>query len=692
MSLPTDLDLKERVRSAIDIVDVIGATLELQPQGRNFVTRCPWHNDRRPSMTVNQERQTWKCWPCDIGGDVFSFVMRRDGVEFPAAVRTLAEMAGIPIEQYTRGRKTNPGEPDDRDTLFKAMSLICDEYFRILDSGTGDDAKIARDYLDERGIDDENRRRFQIGFAPDQWSYAIDFLKKHGLSGAVAQAAGIASAKRSGSGEVDMFRGRLMFPIHDLQNRPISMGGRLIPAIAANQGDAAGAKYYNGRETLLFRKSQQLYGLQLAREAIRRDGQVMVMEGYTDVVAARQAGVEPVVAVLGTALGESHVKILKRFAQRVILVLDGDYAGQTRADQVLELFVGASVDLRVLTLPDGDDPADFLQSQGRESFDRLVAEAPDALDHKLARLTDGIDFTRDTHAVTTAADTMLKIVATAPPSLRVDQLLVRLSRSFELKPERLEQRLEVLRAEAKQRSRIATQSSNRTRFDASANDPDAARSDRSVRDNPRLETRDRFGGADVDPNVAFAQSADFDQDGGEYADTRSFDSHSSTTRGGSQGRRPDGHQQMQALSGLDRLLFETLIESPDLAAMAVEAIDPDWFESRAAVMLMTAYQDLELAGRELDVESLLLLVENEQLKNQIVSLEERVRQREGLLPETPEERYAMIMTRYSERAFTNQQKTQIDRLASALMNEDEEMALLNRLIEEDRQHRGIKTE
>ncbi|TWU46233.1 DNA primase [Rubripirellula tenax] len=666
MSLPTDLDLKERVRSAIDIVDVVGATLELQPQGRNFVTRCPWHNDRRPSMTVNQERQTWKCWPCDIGGDVFSFVMRRDGVDFPAAIRTLAELAGIPIEQYTRGKKTQPGAPDDRETLFAAMKLVCDEYFEILESGQTDDAKIARDYLAERGIDDENRNRFRVGFAPDSWSYAVDLLKKNKFSGEVAQAAGIASARQSGDGEVDMFRGRLMFPIHDLQNRPISMGGRLIPGIAAKHGDKAGPKYINGRETLLFRKSNQLYGLQLARESIRRQGEVLVMEGYTDVVAARQSGVEPVVAVLGTALGEAHVKILKRFAQRVVLVLDGDAAGQTRADQVLELFVGADVDLRVLTLPEGNDPADYLQSQGRESFDRLVADAPDALDHKLSRLTEGVDFTRDTHAVTTAVDTMLKIVAKAPPSLRVDQLLVRLSHSFELKTERLEQRLEALRVESRQRSKVA--------IEAKANSRPQSK-------------RDVSKGKSFDPNAAFAEAGEGED---SHGDTASYGDSFGPTR--SPSGCSDPSPRLTPLTGLDRQFFETLIEVPDLAAMAVEVIDPDWFESTTAVMLMTAYQDLELAGRELDADALLLLVENEQLKNQIVTLQERVRDRLGKLPETPEERYAMILTRFRERAFTHEKTRQIEQLASASMDEDEEIALLNRLLEEDRQRRGIKAD
>ena len=655
MSLPTDFDLKERVRSAVDIIDVIGATLELQPQGRNFVARCPWHNDRRPSMTVNQERQTWKCWPCDIGGDVFSFVMRRDGVDFPAAIRTLAEVAGIPVEEYQRGKKTQPGSPDDKATLLSAMKLVSDAYFQMLDNGTGDDAKVARDYLAERGIDDENRKRFRIGFAPDSWSFAVDLLKQHNLSGEVAHAAGVASAKRSGGGYVDMFRGRLMFPIHDLQDRPIALGGRVIPAIADRHGDNAGGKYINGRETLLFRKSQQLYGLQLAREAIRRDGKVMVMEGYTDVVASRQAGIEPVVAVLGTALGEQHVKILKRFADRVILVLDGDTAGQNRADEVLELFVGAEVDLRVMTLPDGSDPADFVAQQGREEFERLVTEAPDALDHKLARLTRGVDFARDTHAVTTAVDTMLKIVAKAPDGLRTDQLLLRMSRRFDFKVERLEKRLAFLREQASRRGRAAS------------------------RPNRMAPNRVQGIRSSVDPNAAFAESADLDAANGDRAAVQAGTSGS-----------PQGV--LRPLSGLDRDLFETLIENPELAAMAVETIDPDWLESTTAAMLLSAYQDLDLAGHSLDVDSVLLLVENELLKNQIVSLQERVFERAGKLPESPEDRYAAIMTRYRERAFSVEKTRQIEKLASASLAENEEDALLKAIFDRERTRHGSKNE
>lgn len=645
MSLPSDFDLKERVRTAVDIVDIVGATTEIRPQGRHFVARCPWHDDRRPSMTVNQERQTWKCWPCDIGGDVFAFVMQRDGVDFPTAVRSLAELSGIPVDESRRGAKARPGSPDDKGTLLAAMQLVSDAYFEELRQGTSQDAKAAREYMTQRGISDESRDRYRIGFAPDDWSFAVDLLQKHHFSGEVAQAAGIASAKRTGNGFVDMFRGRLMFPIHDLQRRPIALGGRLIPAIAQRQGERPGGKYINGRETLLFRKSHQLYGLEVAREAIRRGGEVLVMEGYTDVVLSRQEGIEAVVAVLGTALGEQHVRILKRLAQRVVLVLDGDEAGQNRADEVLELFVHADVDLRVMTLPEGQDPADFVAANGRESFEQRVREAPDALDHKLARLTDGVDLAHDTHAVTRAVDAMLKIVAAAPDGLKADQLLLRMSRQFDFKLERLEQRLAFLRSETEQRR-------------------------------PSRLTGRR------NPNDAFAESSGYDEhatDEGRFNHGPAVDPMATPAT-----------IKLRPLARLERDLFETLIEVPELAATAVETIDPDWFETATAKMLLSAYQDLEMAGHTLDIDALLLLVENEQLKNQIVTLLERINSRTTPLPQGPEERYAAIISRYRELAFSVEKSRKIQQLASAELAEDEEMAMLKALIDEERARHGIR--
>ncbi|MGB7346086.1 MAG: DNA primase [Pirellulaceae bacterium] len=644
LSMPADFDLKERVRAAVDIVDVIGATLELHPAGRNMAARCPWHNDKRPSLSVNRERQTWKCWPCDIGGDVFSFVMKRDGVDFPTAMKTLAELAGIPIEEYTRGKKTTPGSPDDKATLLAATKLIADAYYAQLDNPKTDDAKIARDYLAERGIDNENRKRFQIGFAPDSWSFAIDLLAKNKLNAKIAHAAGVAFQKRSGDGYVDAFRGRLMFPIHDLQNRVISMGGRVIPKIAARHGDNAGGKYINGPETKLFRKSFNLYGLQLAREPIRKGGEALVMEGYTDVVAARQAGIEPVVAVLGTALTEPHVKVLNRFAQRVVLVLDGDAAGVRRADEVLELFVKADVDLRVLTLPDGSDPADYIAEHGREKFQAIVSEAPDALDHKLSRLTDGIDVTRDTHAVMKAIETMVGVIAKAPRNngLKIDQLMMRMARTFGLPIERLNETLERTRR---------TVNKPKPKFVPPQQKPSGPPSQ------------------SFDPNLALAQASEYDdyEQGGNFA-------LAATTSSAN----------LQPIVGVDRELFELLIESPDLAAMAVEAIDPNWLETTAAKMLLSAYQDLDLAGRDLTADNALLLIENEELKSQVVTLQDRVQAREGKLTINADERYAGVMARYAKRETDAEKSSVIAKLATAALPEDEEAALLQQLFDNEK--------
>ncbi|MEM6978029.1 MAG: DNA primase [Planctomycetota bacterium] len=669
MSTPTDFDVKERVRSATDIVDVIGRDLELRPQGRNFVARCPFHNDTKPSMTVNPARQSWKCWVCDIGGDVFSYVMQREGLDFPSALRSLAEAAGIDVPQFRRGPKTQPGQPNDRETLHAALELVARSYFDQLAEGQSDDAELARAYLESRGIDDETRQRFQIGFAPDSWDFATNRLRAEHYSDAVAVACGVVIDRQNGSGGYDRFRGRLMFPIWDASGNVISMGGRVIPDIAernarqrnannkSGSADAAtgGAKYINGPETLLYRKSNELYGLNLARDAIRRDGEVFVMEGYTDVIAARMAGIHPVVAVLGTALTLNHVKALKRFVSRIVLVLDGDAAGRRRADEVLETFVQADADVRVMTLPDGADPADFLQRHDADAFRSLAASAPDAMDHKLASLTNGIDLNRDTHAATAAMETMLRVLAKAPTNsdtlmLKSDQMLVRLSKTFGLSTDRLQRRLDAIRQQAHQRDQFA-------------------RKNQSRHDRPQTPAQEFAAGHSGDP-FAEAAADDLAQFGLEPMHV----SHASS--------------QPLPLSGIDRQLFETLLESPDVAAMAVEAIDAQWLHSTTAKMLLSAYQTLDLQGHDLDAEHLLTLIENEHLKHEVVTLVERVeRRRESeseALMDSPESRYAAILTRYHEQSFEAEKHKQIEKIRTAVLPEEEELAVLAQLFEAER--------
>jgi DNA primase len=616
-----DFDLKERVRMAFDIVDVIGSHLELRPQGRAFVARCPWHNDKRPSLQVNPQRQTWKCWVCNIGGDIFSYVMQRDGVDFGEALRTLAEKAGI--EYQVGGRpKPQPGSPNDKAALLAAVKFATQAYFDFLESDKSAESDAVREYLRERGINDESRKRFLIGYCPSQWSWLLDQARKAGHREEVLRAAGLAVQRPSGSGYYDLFRGRLMFPIHDMQDRAISMGGRIIPGA---DPDKAGAKYINGPETLLFSKARQLYGLNLARTAIQKSGQVLVMEGYTDVIAARQAGIEPVVAVLGTALGEHHIEILRRFVDRVVLVLDGDEAGRKRADQVLELFVGANVDLRIITLPGNADPAEFIAEYGREALEELAANAPDALDHKLANLINGIDLTRDTHQATSALQKMLDVIAGGGNrnSLRTGQMLLRLSRTFGFPVEELRVQLD--------------QQMNR-------------------------------------------KSQRFSQDSG-----------TSLTIQQAVTSKPI-QVKLQPLNGMERELFEIMIEQPELAAMALEAIDPAWLQSDTARMLLATYRDLDLEGRDLDFATVLMAMDSEPLKTQLVTLDESIQRRADFVSPAPFERYTSLLKRFQTTQSRIEATRKLAKLENPSLDDEEAARILQGIIESQRSQQQLKSQ
>ncbi len=446
MSFTFDSDTKERVRAATDIVDLIGNRLELRRQGRNYVALCPWHTDRRPSLQVNPERQIWKCWVCDIGGDAYNFVMQDEGLTFPEALRKLAERAGINIEQPTSGGAAKfRASSDQKAALYKVMNWASELYHRYLLAP--DTGAVARKYLEERGISGDSIKKFQIGMSPDSWSYLLDRCLQEGFSPTLLEAAGLIK-KRERGGHYDFFRQRVIFPIHDRDQRTIALGGRILP------GSEEKAKYINSPETKLFSKSQQLYGLDLASLPIRQSKHAIVMEGYTDVIFAHQCGLTNAVAVLGTALGAAHLKILKHYCDQVVLLLDGDEAGQRRSDEVLELFLGAQVDVRVLSLPDGLDPADYLKANGGDKLKELIARSVDALEFKMRRISTGFDPLLDTHRASAAVEEMLALLAKVPHSgllshesfkMRQDQILNRLARQFGIPESSLRERLTSVR-------------------------------------------------------------------------------------------------------------------------------------------------------------------------------------------------------------------------------------------------------
>ncbi len=486
VSTSSPLDAKEQIRQAVDIVDLVGSHVPLRRQGRNYVGLCPWHDDTRPSMQVNPERQSFKCWVCDIGGDIFSFVMQIEGVEFREALQMLAERAGIALQPYRSSHGgpvsdvPEPGDPSEapfsgegKRTLFKAMAWAEGQYHDCLLDGP--EGEPARKYLQERGITPESIEQFHLGFAPNQRDWILRQLKGDTQREKIIEAVGLVARPAEGGPLYDRFRGRVLFSIRDAQGRPVGIGGRLLP----ESGSTSPAKYINSPETSLFSKSNLLYGLDVAREAMRKTGQALVMEGYTDVIVAHQYGFTNAVAVLGTALGEGHIRILKRFTDQIVLVLDGDEAGQRRANEVLELFVAQQADLRILTLPEGSDPCDFLQTNGAEAFEKLLAEqAVDALQHAVKSATKGLDIQNDVHGATKALERLVAIVARAPrlrqdttgeDRFREQKILQRLAAWFRIDEQEIRQRLTAVRRRL--RSRAPAREAVMPEVDESIGDP-----------------------------------------------------------------------------------------------------------------------------------------------------------------------------------------------------------------------------
>lgn len=448
MSYGLSQDVKEQVRQATDIVDLVGGYLELRRQGRNFVARCPWHDDRRPSLNVNQERQSWRCWVCNIGGDIFDFVMQKERIAFPEALRMLAERAGIKL--VTQAPTAIPGSPDDKQTLYQAMAWAERQFTDCLANST--DGAVARKYLLDRGITSASIDRFRLGFSPDHWQWLLDRARSTPFTPAVLEACGLAGKSSTSGNPYDRFKGRVIFPIHDLQGRAIAFGGRVLPGLTNDSM----AKYVNSPESRLFTKSENLYALDLARDAVVKQRGIVVVEGYTDVVLAHQCGLSNVVAVLGTAINQRHLRLLRRFADTIYLVLDGDTAGQRRTNEVLELFVAEQMDLRIMTLPEGLDPADFFLQRGADEFQRMLGEAVDALEHRIRVSTQGVNLTHDTHRANRALEEILTTIARAPRGastpeaggmLREQQILTRLAREFGLGEADLRKRVRELRGQ-----------------------------------------------------------------------------------------------------------------------------------------------------------------------------------------------------------------------------------------------------
>jgi DNA primase len=441
------------IKNAIDIVALVGENLSLHRTGSKFKALCPFHDDHNPSLEVNPERQSYKCWSCGAGGDVFDFVQAFDRVDFPEALRMLAERAGVVLESPAGG--SAPRGPAKSD-LLAVNAWAEQEYVGALAR-----APEVRAYLDGRGISRGMVERFRLGYAPDARDWLTSQARKSGYTVELLEHAGLlVSASDAPGPPRDRFRGRLVFPIHDLRGRTIGFGGRILPALA-EQLAASGtnvAKYLNSPETPVFQKRRVLYASDLARAAARSAGWVGVVEGYTDVISVHQAGLTNFVGTLGTALGDDHVNVLRQLADRVVLVFDGDEAGQKAADRSLELFLGHDVDIRVLTLPANTDPCDLLVREGVEAFRGLIDRAVDPMSFAIARAESrfNLDSPEDSRR---AAEWVLAILHRLPPihraglDVKVAKALDRLSERLRVPVETLDRRLRQLRRQSGRQAR-----------------------------------------------------------------------------------------------------------------------------------------------------------------------------------------------------------------------------------------------
>ncbi|MBS3734016.1 MAG: DNA primase [Phycisphaerae bacterium] len=365
----------QQVQQATDIVDLVEQYVALKKRGKEFVGLCPFHQDTHPSMYVSPAKQIFKCFACGAGGTAFNFVMLYDKLTFPETVRRLAERAGIPLPRQV-------AEPDQPSGLSKndllAACLFAARWFREQLHAPGGQA--ALDYAHGRGLTDASIQRFGLGYAPDAWDALLKAATAAGHSDRQLAAAGLVIRKDDPGRCYDRFRNRLIFPILDVDGRPVAFGGRTM--------SDEDAKYLNSPETPLFDKSNMLYGLNWARKAIVSSGQVIVAEGYLDALMPMQAGVDNVVATLGTSLTDRHVTLLARYARDVVLLFDADTAGAAAAERALETFLTQKFHVRVGTIPAGTDPCDLVLAEGPDALRAIVDESPDALHYVWQRTYD----------------------------------------------------------------------------------------------------------------------------------------------------------------------------------------------------------------------------------------------------------------------------------------------------------------
>jgi DNA primase len=413
----------ERVKAAADIVEVVSAHTDLRRQGARYVGLCPFHEERTPSFSVEPTEKLYHCFGCGVGGDVIKFVEEKDGLNFAEAVEMLADRYGVELEREQEDPRAE-AKRQHRRRLEQLLERSAAFYANYL--WESEEAGKARDYLAQRGLREEVLRDFGVGYAPSAWDKILVRGQQAGFSVEELRAVGLAQRGRSG-GDYDRFRERIMFPIRDRRGRVLGFGGR---AMRADQG----AKYVNTAETDFFHKSQILYGVDRAKAAIAKAGRAVVVEGYTDVLALHQAGVEEAVGVMGTAITPDQVAALSGMVEEVVLALDADSAGQEAMLRAQRVAAGRRMRLRVAAMPAGEDPAEMMNEEGGPERFRDLLESADELTAFQVRLVlDRTDTSSPVERDRALAE-VAPVLAGMGETVSRDELIRRVAEQLDLEP------------------------------------------------------------------------------------------------------------------------------------------------------------------------------------------------------------------------------------------------------------------
>lgn len=410
----------EQIRQQSDIVEVVGEVVQLRQRGRNYIGLCPFHGEKTPSFNVSPDRGIYKCFGCGKGGNVFSFLMEYHKMSFVDAVKSLAHRLGVSLPENDDD-SNDGGEYGRYEAVYALLREAANFYFKTLASPAG---QAGADYVRRRAFQEVTVKEFGLGYSPDQWQGLIDEMRKQGFTDEVFVDAGLA-VKRDNGGLYDRFRGRLMFPIQNAMGRVVGFGARIL------KDEPGQPKYINSPQSLVYDKSKVLYGIFQAKEAIRREGTALLVEGYADLLSLYQAGFRNVVASSGTALTREQLQLVGRYGKKLIIVYDGDFAGANAALRGLELALEEGFDVRIARLPEGEDPDSLVRNRGVQAVDRVLSESLSFVDFKGEMLkAQGALATPEGQAE--AVRSLVESIAKVPDHIRRDFMIRAVAFRFEL--------------------------------------------------------------------------------------------------------------------------------------------------------------------------------------------------------------------------------------------------------------------